>query len=35
MATQNAARAHKVEVIDEVKDRMGAASASIVSQYRA
>ena len=34
MATQNAARTHKVEVIDEVKTRMGAASASIVSEYR-
>ncbi len=34
MATQNAQRTHKVEVIDEVKDRMGAASASIVSEYR-
>jgi large subunit ribosomal protein L10 len=34
MATQNAARAHKVEVVDEVKSRMGAATASIVSEYR-
>ncbi len=34
MATQNAARAHKVEVIDEVKTRLGEASASIVSEYR-
>ena len=34
MATQNAARAHKVEVVDEVKTRMGAAAASIVSEYR-
>ena len=34
MATQNAARAHKVEVIDEVKTRMGASTASIVSEYR-
>jgi large subunit ribosomal protein L10 len=34
MATQNAARAHKVEVVDEVKTRMGAATASIVSEYR-
>lgn len=34
MASQNAARAHKVEVIDEVKTRMDAASASIVSEYR-
>ena len=34
MATQNAARAHKVEVVDEVKTRLGAATASIVSEYR-
>ena len=34
MATQNAQRAHKVEVVDEVKTRLGAASASIVSEYR-
>ena len=34
MATQNAAIAHKVEVVDEVKTRMGAATASIVSEYR-
>jgi large subunit ribosomal protein L10 len=34
MATQNAAREHKVEVVDEVKTRLGAASASIVSEYR-
>src|SRR5258708_40150482 len=34
MASQNAQRAHKVEVIDEVKTRMGAATASIVSEYR-
>jgi large subunit ribosomal protein L10 len=34
MATQNAAKAHKVEVVDEVKTRMGAASASIVTEYR-
>lgn len=34
MATQNAARAHKVEVVDEVKTRMRAATASIVSEYR-
>ncbi len=34
MASQNAARARKVEVIDEVKTRMDAASASIVSEYR-
>ena len=34
MATQNAARAKKVEIVDEVKTRMGAASAQIVSEYR-
>jgi large subunit ribosomal protein L10 len=34
MASQNAQRAHKVEVIDEVKTRMGASAASIVSEYR-
>ncbi len=34
MATQNAARAHKVEIVDEVKTRMGAATAQIVSEYR-
>lgn len=34
MATQNAARARKVEVVDEVKTRMSAATASIVSEYR-
>ena len=34
MATQNAARARKVEVVDEVKTRMRAATASIVSEYR-
>ncbi len=34
MATQNAARAHKVEVVDEVKTRLGEATASIVSEYR-
>ncbi len=34
MATQNAARTHKVEVVDEVKTRMSAATASIVSEYR-
>jgi large subunit ribosomal protein L10 len=34
MASQNAARARKVEVVDEVKTRMGAATASIVSEYR-
>jgi large subunit ribosomal protein L10 len=34
MATQNAARAHKVEVVDEVKARLSEATASIVSEYR-
>jgi large subunit ribosomal protein L10 len=34
MATQNAARAQKGEIVDEVKTRMGAASAQIVSEYR-
>ena len=34
MASQNAQRAHKVEVVDEVTSRMNAASASIVSEYR-
>ena len=34
MATQNAQRAHKVEVVDEVKTRIGEATASIVSEYR-
>ena len=34
MATQNAQMAHKVAVVDEVKTRIGAASASIVSEYR-
>jgi len=34
MATQNAQMARKVEVVDEVKSRIGAASASIVSEYR-
>jgi large subunit ribosomal protein L10 len=34
MATQNAQMAHKVEVVDEVKTRVGAATASIVSEYR-
>jgi large subunit ribosomal protein L10 len=34
MATQNAAMAHKVDVVDEVKTRLEAASASIVSEYR-
>jgi large subunit ribosomal protein L10 len=34
MATQNAARAQKVQIVDEVKTRMTAASAQIVSEYR-
>jgi large subunit ribosomal protein L10 len=34
MATQNAQRAHKVEVVAEVKARIGEATASIVSEYR-
>ena len=34
MATQNAQMAHKVEVVDEVKTRMGEATAQIVSEYR-
>ena len=34
MATQNAQMAHKVEVVDDVKTRMRAATASIVSEYR-
>lgn len=34
MATQNAQMAHKVEVVDEVKTRISAAAASIVSEYR-
>ena len=34
MATMNAQRTHKVEVVDEVKTRVGAATASIVSEYR-
>jgi large subunit ribosomal protein L10 len=34
MARQNAAMAHKVGVVDDVKSRMGAATASIVSEYR-
>jgi len=34
MATQNAQRAHKVEVVAEVKTRIGEATASIVSEYR-
>jgi large subunit ribosomal protein L10 len=34
MATQNAQMTHKIAVVDEVKTRMGAATASIVSEYR-
>ena len=34
MATQNAQMARKVEVVDEVKTRVSAAAASIVSEYR-
>jgi large subunit ribosomal protein L10 len=34
MATQNAQRARKVEVVDEVTSRLQAAAASIVSEYR-
>jgi large subunit ribosomal protein L10 len=34
MATQNAQMTRKVEVVDEVKTRIGAATASIVSEYR-
>ena len=34
MATQNAQRARKVEVVDEVTSRLAAATASIVSEYR-
>ena len=34
MATQNAQMAHKVDVVDDVKTRIGAAAASIVSEYR-
>ena len=34
MATRNAQRAHKVEVVAEVKTRIGEATASIVSEYR-
>src|SRR6202046_2470274 len=34
MATMNAQRTHKVEVVEEVKTRVSAASASIVSEYR-
>ena len=34
MATQNAQRAHKVEVVAEVKSRIGESTASIVTEYR-
>ena len=34
MATMNAQRTHKVEVVEEVKTRVSAATASIVSEYR-
>jgi large subunit ribosomal protein L10 len=34
MATMNAQRTHKVEVVDEVKTRVSGATASIVSEYR-
>jgi len=34
MATQNAQRAHKIEVVAEVKSRIGESTASIVSEYR-
>jgi large subunit ribosomal protein L10 len=34
MATMNAQRTHKVEVVDEVKTRVSTATASIVSEYR-
>jgi large subunit ribosomal protein L10 len=34
MAAMNAQRTHKVEVVDEVKTRVSAATASIVSEYR-
>ena len=34
MATQNAQRTKKVEVVEEVKTRLGAATAQIVSEYR-
>jgi large subunit ribosomal protein L10 len=34
MATQNAQMTHKVAVVDEVRTRIGEASASIVSEYR-
>src|SRR5271155_3739850 len=34
MVTQNAQMIHKVAVVDEVRSRIGEASASIVSEYR-
>src|ERR1700685_3092531 len=34
MATMNAQRTHKVEVVDEVKTRVSAATASIVTEHR-
>jgi large subunit ribosomal protein L10 len=34
MVTQNAQMLHKVAVVDEVRSRIGEASASIVSEYR-
>jgi len=34
MVTQNAQMKHKVAVVDEVRTRIGDASASIVSEYR-
>jgi large subunit ribosomal protein L10 len=34
MATQNAQMTHKIAVVDEVRTRIGDASASIVSEYR-
>src|SRR5271168_3870987 len=34
MVTQNAQMTHKVAVVDEVRSRIGEASASIVSEYR-
>ena len=34
MVTQNAQMTHKIAVVDEVRTRIGGASASIVSEYR-
>jgi large subunit ribosomal protein L10 len=34
MVTQNAQLTHKIAVVDEVRSRIGEASASIVSEYR-